>query len=133
MSRIDRLSRLTAAAVVAAAALAAHAVADRLPPSMNGGIGQKSQDEMRTLRSSYRLRMAFVDAASGAPLSGVTVVITRGDNAGEIRFHDCGPLFFVAAERGVYRVSATHEGVTQSQLVDLRRGARDLTFRWPAV
>ena len=103
------------------------------PSGQNGGIGNESQQDMEALRSQYRLRMTFAERGTGAYLAGVTVVIEHGNNQSALRFHDCGPLFFVAADPGTYRISVTYGGVTQSRVVDLRRSARDVVFYWPAA
>jgi hypothetical protein len=104
-----------------------------LPAFLDGGIGNESQQEMDALRNLYRLRMTFAETGTGAYLTGVKVVIEHGDNGSQLLFEDCGPFFFAAVEHGVYRVSATYAGVTQTRVVDLRRGVRDLTFYWPAA
>lgn len=83
------------------------------PSVQNGGVGRASQQDMEALRSQYRLRMTFAERGTGAYLAGVTVVIEHGNNQSELRFHDCGPLFFVAADPGTYGISATYGGVTQ--------------------
>ncbi|WP_157900304.1 hypothetical protein [Rhodoferax koreensis] len=111
--------------------LAAHA--GQAVPFQNGGIGDESRQEMAAARHQYRLRMSFAETRSGAYITGVSVVIERGQNGGQLRFEDCGPLFYVAMEPGVYHVTATYGGLSQSRVVDVRHGARELVLYWPAA
>lgn len=125
---------LTAFALLIASGMGcAQTIPPEQPIFRNGGVGYESQQEMKTLRSQYRLWITFAEQGTGAYLAGVTMSIDEVNGRNRLRFQDCGPLFFVAPDPGVYRISATHGGITQTRVVDLRHGARELVFYWPAA
>lgn len=46
-------------------------------------------------------------------------------------YRDGGPMFFVRLDPGLYRVSATYEGVTRITTVRIGATAVDATVYWP--
>lgn len=104
----------------------------REPAYQSGGIGSEGLDEMARLGNQYNLRIQFAEAMTGAYVAGVAITISRADQGSELRFEDCGPLFYAVVDPGLYKITATYEGVTRTRTVQVGKGIRQFTLYWPA-
>lgn len=108
---------------------------EALPPgsSASGGIGSEGQEEMRTGRALYNLRLTFAEATTGAYVAGVVVTIQpTGKKSFFGPYLDCGPLFHVALSPGSYEVTASYGGITRHKTVRVGTGATEATLYWPS-
>lgn len=100
---------------------------------VTGGIGEEERTQMQAVRAQYNLQLIFALAKSGQYVSQVDVSIKKSGSEFEWGPYDnTGPWFFVQLEPGTYRVSATYDGVTQTQTVRVRRSVSERVFYWPA-
>lgn len=99
---------------------------------LSGGIGNEEQSSMRSQKAAYNLRLAFATSRSGEYLAGLDVSIEGVDRKVSYGpYADCGPLFFVRVEPGVYRVKATYEGIVHSKTIRVGSGGAEDTLYWP--
>jgi hypothetical protein len=99
-----------------------------------GGVSFEGRQEMQANQDLYNLRLTFAEAQTGAYLAGVTVTIEPADRSAPIGpFRDCGPLFHVALNPGVYRVVASYAGLARSKTIRVGKAATQATLYWPAA
>lgn len=132
---IPRAAR-TAALLVACSTIAAAAAgaAPALPAGafMNGGIGDEEQQSIEAYKGPYNLRLTFAQSRTGEYIAGLDVKIETLDRKiSHGPYRDCGPLFFVRLDPGVYRVSATYEGVLHTKTVRVGGQAVEMVLYWP--
>ena len=100
---------------------------------VNGGVGQEGREAMRAERKAYNLRLAFAQTGSGEYLSGLRVSVTPAGKQAELGpFEDVGPWFYIHLKPGRYRVSATYDGRTTTQWMQVGAGGADHVMYWPA-
>jgi hypothetical protein len=128
-----RHATLVAMLLAACTQFTAFAAAPPLAGSyLNGGIGEEEQQALQVHKGPYNLRLTFAKARAGEYLAGLDVTIERIDRKLSFGpFADCGPLFYVRLDPGVYRVNATYEGILLSKTVRIGGNAVEDTFYWP--
>ena len=98
--------------------------------SLQGGVGEAEQQQMKAAAADYSLGLTFA-ADSGAYLADVAVRVL--DAKGRAVFDTVvrNPIVLVDLPAGRYTVEATYQGRTQRSSVDLAKGkSRALTLRW---
>lgn len=99
---------------------------------LNGGVGNEEQQSLQDRKGPYNLRLTFARARTGEYIAGLDVTIERLDRKLAFGpYQDCGPLFFVRLDPGLYRVSATYEGAVRTKTMRIGAKAVEDTFYWP--
>lgn len=98
----------------------------------SGGIGNEEQQALQDRKNSYNLRLTFAQSRTGEYLAGLEIAIERLDRRRTFGpYQDCGPLFYARLEPGLYRVSATYEGVVRTKTVRIGAKGFEETLYWP--
>lgn len=99
---------------------------------LSGGIGNEEQQALQDRKNSYNLRLTFAQSRTGEYLAGLEVVIERLDRKLVLGpYQDCGPMFYVRLEPGLYRVNATYEGVVRTRTIRIGAKGFEETLYWP--
>ncbi|KQP39897.1 hypothetical protein [Pseudorhodoferax sp. Leaf274] len=137
-SRRATLGAVTAAFLLAAATLPAHAQDDlillekeRVTMYQNGGIGQDEQAAMRKTAKDWPLRIVFSERKDNEFAANVKLFVTDQRGAPMLLLDHAGPMTYAMLPAGKYRVTATKGGVTESRevMLDGKQG-RDVYFHW---
>ncbi len=98
---------------------------------LNGGIGDGQTRYMQSIAKNWPMRIMFSQLKANEFVAGVNLQITDRRNATMLQLDSAGPLTYVQLPPGAYRVTATHDGQTQTRNVTLgRSGKGDLHFHW---
>lgn len=99
-----------------------------------GGVGDNSQDAMRSLAHNYDLRLIFVQKPSGEYLADVGVTVENAHGKTLLDTNADGPLFYAQLPPGRYKVSATSNGRTLTHSIDVTADhpVRQ-AFYWPSA
>ena len=98
--------------------------------SLQGGVGEAEQQQMKAAAGGYSLGLTFA-ADSGAYLADVAVRVL--DAKGHAVFDTTvrNPIVLVDLPAGRYSIEATYQGRTQRSSVTLAQGkSRAVTLRW---
>jgi hypothetical protein len=98
--------------------------------SLQGGVGEAEQQQMKAAAADYSLGLTFA-SDTGAYLADVAVRVL--DAKGRVVFDTTvrNPIVLVDLPSGRYSIEATYQGRTQSSSVTLAQGkSRALTLRW---
>jgi hypothetical protein len=98
--------------------------------SLQGGVGEAEQQQMKAAAADYSLGLTFA-ADSGAYLADVAVRVL--DAKGRTVFDTTvrNPIVLVDLPAGRYSIEATYQGRTQRSSVTLAQGkSRAVTLRW---
>ena len=124
---IGTLAALSFTAAPAAVIESQHAGGVR---SLQGGVGQAEQQQMKDAASSYSLGLTFA-ADSGAYLADVAVRVLDAKGRAVFETTARGPIVLVDLPPGRYTVEASHQGRMQRSQVSLAQGkSRALTLHW---
>ena len=126
---MNTLSRLSAAALALALAVPAFAAALPQPKTehgvtyLSGGIGEDESAAMKAEAKHYPLSLVFSAGKYGEYLARVPVTIK--DYAGKMVLDTVskGPILLVSLAPGRYTVTATRDGKTLRQAVDIKKGS----------
>jgi hypothetical protein len=98
---------------------------------VNGGIGDGQTRYMQSIAKNWPMRIMFSQLKANEFVAGVNLQITDSRKATMLQLDSAGPLTYVQLPPGAYRVTATHDGQTQTRNVTLgRSGKSDLHFHW---
>lgn len=98
--------------------------------SLQGGVGEAEQQQMKAAAADYSLGLTFA-SDSGAYLADVAVRVL--DAKGRAVFDTVvrNPIVLVDLPAGRYSIEATYQGRTQRSSVELAKGkSRAVTLRW---
>ena len=98
--------------------------------SLQGGVGEAEQQQMKAAAADYSLGLTFA-SDTGAYLADVAVCVL--DAKGRTVFDTTvrNPIVLVDLPAGRYSIEATYQGRTQKSSVDLAKGkSRAVTLRW---
>lgn len=100
---------------------------------VNGGIGEESSD-IKAKAGDYNLRLYLSEGKPGHSITDVTVTITDKKDKVRLGLSDGGPLLFMQLEKGSYKISAQHNGVTLTRKVTIanRRG-ENVYLNWKST
>ncbi len=84
---------------------------------INGGIGQEEADGIRAKAGDYNLRLYLSEGKLGHSITDVPVTITDKKGNVKLDFASGGPMLFLQMEKGTYKISAQHNGVTLTKSV----------------
>lgn len=137
-SRRATLGAITAAVLMAAATLPAHAQdelilleKERVTMYQNGGIGQDEQAAMRKTAKDWPLRLVFSERKDHEFAANVKLLVTDLRGAPMLLLDHAGPMTHVMLPAGKYRVTASLGGVVESHEVTLDgKQGRDVYFHW---
>lgn len=113
----------------AAASPAATRPEARQVPYLNGGVGEDSQEQMKSEAAQWPLRMTFSANANNEYAAGVQLAIRDHQGAEVLKLKDAGPITYVRLAPGKYRISANHNGQEQVRSVDVGRSTA-VNFHW---
>lgn len=100
---------------------------------ITGGIGQSESHAMEAARKDWPLSLEFAVRAGKKSdfTADVKVAITHGGKPAFQAMAD-GPFMLVKLAPGKYDIAATHRGITQHRVVELKAGApARVLFLWP--
>lgn len=101
---------------------------------VNGGIGQEEASDIKANARDYNLRLYLSEGKLGHSITEVPVTII--DKKGNIRLDlpNGGPLLFLQLEKGSYKITAQHNGVTLTRKVTIanRRG-ENVYLNWKST
>lgn len=98
--------------------------------SLQGGVGEAEQQQMKAAAADYSLGLTFA-SDTGAYLADVAVRVL--DAKGRTVFDTVvrNPIVLVDLPAGRYSIEATYQGRMQRSSVDLSKGkSRAVTLRW---
>lgn len=99
--------------------------------SLQGGVGEAEQQQMKAAAARYSLGLTFA-ADSGAYLADVAVRVLDAKGRAVFDTTVRNPIVLVDLPSGRYTVEATYQGRTQRSSVTLAQGkSRAITLRWP--
>ena len=144
-----RIRPILAAGALAAAGLlatgatsaAANASSADLPPAitqgnveyMSGGIGIDEEQAMQAEMSKYPLTLEFAERATPKDVHLAAIGVRIEDRSGNIALDTVadGPFLLVQLPAGSYRITADHDGTTQTRDVTIAPGKPErLFFEW---
>jgi len=97
-----------------------------------GGVGDNSQDAMRSMAHHYNLRLTFVQKPSGQYLADIGVTLQNAHGKTLVDTNADGPFFYAQLPPGHYKISATSSGQTLTRDIDVPSGhAVNQSFYWP--
>ncbi len=97
---------------------------------VTGGVGEGERTAILGVARDFNLKLTFAEK-SGDYLSGVKIVITRGDGRKVLELDSEGPLVLAKLPPGKYRVSATANGREQTRDASVAgTGQQSLNFYW---
>jgi hypothetical protein len=98
---------------------------------VNGGIGDGQTRYMQSIAKNWPMRIMFSQLKANEFVAGVNLQITDSRKATMLQLDSAGPLTYVQLPPGAYRVTATHDGQTQTRNVTLGRSSKsDVHFHW---
>jgi hypothetical protein len=98
--------------------------------SLQGGVGEAEQQQMKAAAADYSLGLTFA-SDSGAYLADVAVRVLDAKGRAVFDTTVRNPIVLVDLPPGRYSIEATYQGRTQRSSVDLAQGkSRALTLRW---
>lgn len=123
------------------ASAAANASTADLPPEltqgnvtyMSGGIGSDESQAMQQQESKFPLTLEFAARASPKDVYLAAINVTIQDQSGRTALQAIsdGPFLLVQLPPGSYRVTADHDGSTQTRNVTIAAGKpQRLFFEW---
>lgn len=120
---------LGAPAAAAASPAAASQSEARQAPYLNGGVGQGSQDKMKSEAAQWPLHLTFSAKADNDYVADVQLAIHDHQGAEVLKLKDAGPITYVRLPPGSYRISANHDGKEKVRSVDVGRSSA-VNFHW---
>lgn len=98
---------------------------------VNGGIGDGQTRYMQSIAKNWPVRMMFSQLKANEFVAGVNLQITDSRNTTMLQLDSAGPLTYVQLPPGAYRVTAVHDGQSQTRIVTVGRNNKsDLHFHW---
>lgn len=98
---------------------------------VNGGIGDGQTRYMQSIAKNWPMRIMFSQLKANEFVAGVNLEITDSRKATMLQLDSAGPLTYVQLPAGAYRVTATHEGQSQTRNVTIGRNSKsDVHFHW---
>jgi len=100
---------------------------------VTGGVGEREQVALQSVRNEYNLRITLAEKGSGAFLAGALVTIADGTGRrmGLVTAH--GPWLYARVAPGNYTIEVEYEGTrAQQKLLVLPGAAREAYFYFPA-
>jgi hypothetical protein len=127
-----REALVVAAAVLLALSAAQAQVRDNKGPvaTLHGGVGAHAREAMERERDQFNLRLQFALRGSGAYLADVRVRIADAKGKTVVDTTSSGPWFFAQLPQGRYEVTASSNGQSQTQALDITKGWRGWVFRF---
>jgi hypothetical protein len=101
-------------------------------PAISGGIGADSREALAAREKDFNFKLISTIIGTGTYVSDVALTISNAAGKPLVRHTTQGPLFLATLSDGVYTLSATFRGQTQTRKFQIRAG-RLLTeyLRWP--
>lgn len=97
----------------------------------HGGVGAEAREAMQREQDKYNLRLQFARQGSGEYLAGVRVKIADAKGQTVVDTLASGPWFYARLPAGQYTVTATSEGTSLTQRIDIKNGGwRGWVFRF---
>lgn len=98
---------------------------------MNGGVGDAQAAYMQSVAKNWPVRIMFSQLKANEYVADVKLLITNGRQATMLELDGAGPLTYVELPAGKYKVSAVHEGQTQTRQISIGKGGQsNLHFHW---
>lgn len=98
---------------------------------VNGGIGEGQTRYMQSIAKNWPMRIMFSQLKANEFVAGVNLQITDRSNATMLQVDSAGPLTYVQLPPGAYRITATHDGQSQTRNVTVGRNNKsDVHFHW---
>lgn len=98
--------------------------------SLQGGVGEAEQQQMKAAAADYSLGLTFA-SDTGAYLADVAVRVLDAKGRAVFDTTVRNPIVLVDLPAGRYSIEATYQARTQKSSVDLAKGkSRALTLRW---
>lgn len=98
---------------------------------VNGGVSNSEQQHMKGIASEWPLRITNALASGGDYVADAHLVVKGKDGKTVLDLDRAGPMTFVKLPAGEYRITAEHQGQSQSREVSLSgKGGHDVDFRW---
>ncbi|MEW6167815.1 MAG: hypothetical protein AB1651_08980 [Pseudomonadota bacterium] len=98
-----------------------------------GGIGEDEAQAMRQKSSEYPLMLTFAEYLDGQHAYTADVQVRIADASGDpvLQTQSDGPLMLVDLPRGEYEITATYEGKTKEQRVQVQpQESKNIVFEW---
>ncbi len=98
---------------------------------VDGGIGDGQTRYMQSIARNWPMRIMFSQLKANEFVAGVNLQITDRSNATMLQLDSAGPLTYVQLPPGAYRVTAVHDGQSQTRNVTIGRSSKtDVHFHW---
>lgn len=98
---------------------------------VNGGAGDEQARYMQSIAKNWPMRIMFSQLKANEFIANVSLQITDTRNATVLQLDGAGPLTYVQLPVGTYRVTASHEGQSQTRNVTIGKSKNsDLHFHW---
>lgn len=97
---------------------------------LHGGVGADARESMQQARDQFNLRLQFAVRGSGAYLANVRVQIADAKGKTVLDTISTGPWFFAQLPQGRYEVTASANGQSQTQALNITQGWRGWVFRF---
>ena len=101
---------------------------------VNGGTGDDQAQYMRSIAKNWPLRMMFSQLKANEFVAGVSLLITDSRKTTFLQIEDAGPLTYVQLPSGVYNITATYNGQSQTRKLAVNgKSHRHVHFHWRGV
>lgn len=98
---------------------------------VNGGIGDDQTRYMQSIAKNWPLHLMFSQLKANEFIAAVNLLIVDSRDTTFLQLDSAGPLTYVQLPPGTYRITASHQGESQTRKVTISSKNRsDVHFHW---
>ena len=98
---------------------------------VNGGIGDDQTRYMQSIAKNWPLHLMFSQLKANEFIAAVNLLIVDSRDTTFLQLDSAGPLTYVQLPPGTYRITASHQGESQTRKVTINSKNRsDVHFHW---
>jgi hypothetical protein len=98
---------------------------------VNGGIGDDQVSYMQSIAKNWPLHLMFSQLKANEFVAAVNLKIVGSRNTTFLQLDAAGPLTYVQLPPGVYQITASHQGDTQTRKITIgNKNKTDVHFHW---
>lgn len=98
---------------------------------VNGGIGDDQTRYMQSIAKNWPLHLMFSQLKANEFIAAVNLLIVDSRDTTFLQLDSAGPLTYVQLPPGTYRITASHQGESQTRKVTINSKNRsDVYFHW---
>lgn len=104
------------------------------PAYLSGGVGKEDAARMRAAAKDYSLQIEFSERRDNQFITDADLKIVDGHGKTVVHKSDAGPITLVRLHPGMYRVTATERGRSETQTATVpEHGLVHVYFHWKGM